>query len=117
MAADESVKKLEQRRQYLATRLARFGLILQGTITERTIRGEKDKKQKPGQTYGPYYQWTFKREGKTVTVNLTQEQAQIYQKAIDNNRELELILKELREISEQILDAQTEGVRRRNTGK
>jgi hypothetical protein len=86
-------------------------------FTERMVKGEKDKKQKPGRTYGPYYQWTFKREGKTITVNLTKEQAKLYQRAIDNNREMEETLKEMRVLSEKILEAQTEGVKRRKTSK
>ena len=52
----------------LARRLSDTGLILQGTITERTI--ERQDPEAKGQTrvYGPYYQWTFKEAGKTITV-------------------------------------------------
>jgi len=113
MEIKSSVEKLETRRRRLAEKLARIGPILQGTITERTFKGDEKKKQDPGRTYGPYYQWTFKREGKTVTVNLGPKQVKVFQRAIDHNREVELILQEMRSLSEQILDAQTEGVKRR----
>ena len=64
-------------------------------------------------TLGPYYQWTFKREGKTVTNNLSKAQVRRFQKAIDANKNVEGILKELRELSREILEATTKGVERR----
>jgi hypothetical protein len=97
---------LERRYRRLARKLAATGTILQGTITERTIARED-------RTLGPYYQWTFKREGKTVTVNLSASQAGEFQKAIDNNREFEKTVKEMRELSLAICEAQTEGVKKR----
>lgn len=117
MKQDKSIERLKRRYQSLAGKLAKTGPILQGTITERTVKGDKDKKQKPQKAYGPYYQWTFKREGRTVTVNLTKEQARLYQKAIDQNRKVEEILKEMRDLSEKILEAQTQGVKKRKSGK
>jgi hypothetical protein len=106
----KSMKKnqteMERRCRKLAEGLAATGPILQGTITERTI-------DKEDRTYGPYYQWTFKREGKTVTVNLSASQAELFQKAIDNNRELEKTIKEMRELSLEICEAKTEGVKKR----
>lgn len=117
MKQDKSIERIERRYQSLADKLAKTGPILQGTITERTVKGDKDKKQKPGESYGPYYQWTFKRVGKTVTVNLTKEQARLYQKAIDQNRKVEEILKEMKELSEEILEARTQGVKKRKSRK
>ena len=75
--------------------------------------------QAPGRekTYGPYYQWTFKRTGKTVTVNLTASQAKTYQRAIDNHRKMEKTLEEMRTLSLEILEAKTQGVRKRKPRK
>ncbi len=117
MKQEKYTERMQRRYQTLSGKLARTGLVLQGTITERTVKGEKDKKQKPRKAYGPYYQWTFKKEGKTVTVNLTKEQARLYQKAIDQNRKVEDILKEMRDLSEKIMEAQTQGVKRRKPRK
>ena len=71
--------------------------------------------QKPGKQkkYGPYYQWTRKRRGKTVTVNLTASQAKVYQRAIDNHRKMEKIMQEMRALSLQICENSTEGVKKR----
>jgi len=107
---ESETERMERRYRKLAAKLAGTGPILQGTITERTIE-DGDK------TYGPYYQWTFKREGKTVTVNLSQSRAKLFQTALDNNRELEETLNEMRELSRLIGEAKTEGVKKRNSAK
>lgn len=53
----------------------------------------------PPQRHGPYYQLTWKERGKTVTRRLPAEQAQLYQEWIDNRRELDALLQQMREIS------------------
>jgi hypothetical protein len=110
-----SLAALQRRYERLAGRLAKTGLVLQGTITQRTLH--RPHPEAPGQqkTYGPYYQWTWKQEGKTVTVNLTAPQAKAYQRAIDNHRRLTGLLREMRALSLQILEATTPSVQRRKT--
>jgi len=117
MKTKTSTGKMERRYQSLASKLAGTGLILQGTITERTIEKKPVKNQDQPQTYGPYYQWTYKRAGKTVTVNLTSKQAKLYQSAIDNNRELERTINEMRKFSREICEEKTEGVKKRKSSK
>ena len=109
----------EERRRLkaLARRLGDTGLVLQGTITERTIEREDPEAKGQTRTYGPYYQWTFKEAGKTVTVNLSAAQAKAYQRAIDNNRKMEEIIREMRELSRAIGEATTEGVKKRKPRK
>jgi len=109
--------RMKKRHQSLAKKLAGAGPILQGSISERVIKGQKGAKQKEGETYGPYYQWTFKEDGKTRTVNLTRQQAKVYQKAIDENKKIASILGEMRELSRKILEAETKGVERRKQAK
>lgn len=108
------VQRLTKRYARLASRLAQPGLLLQGNITERTITRPDPQDPKHPKTIGPYHQWTFKRNAKTVTVNLSASQRKRFQKAIDNNRKLETLLTEMRELSRQILDVTTKGVQRRN---
>ena len=106
---------MKRRYAQLATRLSKLGFILQGTITERTIIRPDPKAPKKQKTYGPYYQWTFKRAGKTVTINLTAPQAKTYQRAIDNHRKMEDMLEQMRTLSLQILEAKTQGVKKRKS--
>ena len=109
--------RLRARYERLAGGLGRPGLLLQGTITARTIPratadGEGEKK-----SYGPYYQWTWKAGGKTVTVNLSAAQRPLFQRAIDNQRKLERTLARMRDLSRQILELSAEGVPRRTPRK
>jgi hypothetical protein len=109
----QEVRRLKRRYERLTARLARLGLIVQGTITERTITKEDPHHSGRSKTIGPYYQWTFKRSAKTVTVNLSALQRKPFQKAIDNNQRLEALLTQIRELARQILEATTQGVQRR----
>ena len=106
-------QQLERRREALTRKIAALGPVLIGTITQRTITREDPDAPGQEKEYGPYYQWTFKRDGKTVTVNLSAQQAKKYQKAIDENRKLEKLLNDLRETSLQLLEATTQGVPKR----
>lgn len=78
------------------------GYILQGSVVRRKLQRRVGTIWK---TYGPYYLWTRKIKGKTVTVALTDEQARIIRQAISRNRELEQCLDRLRSLSEQIIIA------------
>lgn len=104
---------LRRRYQKLADKLAETGLILQGTITERSIERPDPADPIKSKIYGPYYQWMWKKEGKTVTVNLTKSQAKIYMKAISNNRELGNIIQKMRDASLKICEITTTGVKKR----
>lgn len=107
------LKQLKRSYAQLTQRLAKLGPVLQGTITERAIERADPNNPKRTKTYGPYYQWTFKRAGKTVTVNLTCQQAKRYQTAIDNQRALDDITDQMRELSLQILASTTKSVVKR----
>jgi len=106
-------QNLKKRHAQLADQLSRMGLVLPGTITERTIIGQASKKQMDRKKYGPYYQWTRKVNGKTITVNLSKAQIDLFRKAINNNRKSEQILSEMRRISIQRLENETQSVKRR----
>ena len=113
----KKIEELRKRYERLASQLAKLDLIVQGTITERTITKKDPRNPAATRTIGPYYQWTFKRRGKTVTVNLSASQVKPFQKAIDINRKAENLLSKMRELSRKILDASTEGVKRYNSIK
>jgi len=113
MKKTKSAEHKRQRYERLKEQLSGPGLILQGTIRPRKILRDDPKRPGSRKAYGPYHQWTFKREGKTVTVNLTPEQAKAYQKAIDNHGKMEKVLRRMRTLSLQILEETTKGVKKR----
>ncbi len=95
----------------IAGRLAQAGFALPGTLTDRTIRCGKPAcrcARDPARLHGPYHQWTRKIDGKTVTVNLTDEQAARYQPWFANAQALRALLSELEELSLRIA-SQAEG--------
>ena len=113
MKDSSAVLALKNRHQRLQKELAQVGLIALGTISRRMIVKPDPADKTKKKTYGPYYQWTYKQQGKTVTVNLTSNQAREFQAAIDNQRKLELIVKKMHELSKMILQSTTEGVLKR----
>lgn len=113
MEEKKELPALKQRYAKLAAQLGAPELILQGTITERTLKKKQRTVRGGGKTLGPYYQWTFKRDGKTVTVNLSKAQKKRFQKAMDANKKVKAILKKMRELSREILETSTTGVMRR----
>jgi hypothetical protein len=108
-----SVAKLEKRFRRLARSLAQTGLILQGSVNEVT-----PEPLRPGANpRGPYYVWTWKLKAKTHTVALSKAQVGTFQKAIANHRKLKKIIGQMRELSWQILETTTEGVKKRKLPK
>jgi len=86
----------------VARRLAEAGYALPGTLIERAMRCGKPNcgcKGDPPRLHGPYYQWTRKVDGKTVTVNLTDDQVARYGPWFANARALRGALNELEQLS------------------
>jgi hypothetical protein len=104
--------RLRRRFQRLADRLGKAEWVLVGTILPRRIPARHGASRK---RLGPYYQWTFKEAGKTVTVNLSVSQVKLFQRAIDRQRQVEQILEQMRRLSRQFLDATTRGVTKRKS--
>lgn len=102
-------ERLRRRIERLAAQLGRPGCVLVGTIRPRWIPARRGKAKG---RLGPYYQWTFKDRGKTVTVNLAPAQVKLFQQAIDRQRRAEDLLAEMRALSRQYLEATTHGVKR-----
>ncbi len=72
--------------------------MLRGTITKCRLPCGKPTcrcKADPPILHGPYYLWTRKVAGKTVTVRLTAEQAARCQRWIRNMRKLDRLLRAL----------------------
>lgn len=92
----------ERRYRALASQLADIGLIAQGSITCRYTRcGSPGCRchADPPQPHGPYYQWTAKIAGKTVTRRLTEHQARLYKELIGNDRQLRTLISQMRQVA------------------
>jgi len=58
----------------------------------------------PPRLHGPYYQWTRKVRGKTVTVRLTQQEAELLETWIANGRRLDRLLDQMQRVSLRVTD-------------
>lgn len=76
----------------LREQLAHTGWISEGYVQDRG----------PG-AGGPCYQWTRKVKGKTVSVALSREQYHWLKEAIANWRKLQILLKEMQQLSRRVL--------------
>ena len=61
--------------------------------------------------HGPYYQWTRKVRGKTVTVRVTPAQAKLLREWIHNGRRLDRILRQMETVSKRLTDRMLRAVR------
>ena len=91
-----------QRLTELIAELATLGFCLPGSVAERQIRCPNPGchcHHDPPQLHGPYLAWTRKVSQKTVTRNLTAEQARRYRAWFENNRRLRQLTTELQALS------------------
>jgi len=92
----------DRQRRALQTQISELGYCLPGTLTERRTRCSSPGcrcRSDPPALHGPYYSWTRKINGKTVTRTLTPEQARRYQPWFDDARELRALAAQLEALS------------------
>jgi hypothetical protein len=92
----------QQRLQEILQELATLGFCLPGSVAERQIRCPKPGCRchaSPPQLHGPYIAWTRKVDQKTITRNLTPEQARRYGPWLESNRRLRQLTSELQALS------------------
>ena len=96
---EQRLASYENRYRQLAAQLAEIGMISAGTLTRRYTRctspGCKCNADPP-QPHGPYWQWTRKIDGKTLTRRLTPAEAKLYREWIANDRRLHRIIDQMR---------------------
>jgi hypothetical protein len=93
-------QKLQRRFQSLKEELATIGWLTHGSVTPNH----------PG-----HWRWTRKVKAKTVTVALSQAQADLFKDAIANHRKLESILHQMRAISQEVLLKSVPGTAKKRT--
>jgi hypothetical protein len=106
-----------QRFQELKTELARIEYFCKGTVLTRMVKCGKPQcacHSKPAKRHGPYYEWTYKAQGRTVNVRLSTETAPLFQAAATQHRKLKSILNRLEKLSRQALAKSARDAARRH---
>ena len=94
-----------RRHQQIQAELSQIGLVLPGSLTDRTTRCQRAGchcHADPPQLHGPYPTWTRKISGRTVTRTLTAEDAERLRPYFDAHRHLRQLITELEAISIQL---------------
>jgi hypothetical protein len=99
----------------IAAELASLGLALPGTLTQRHVRCGRANCRchaDPPALHGPYWQWTRKIGGKTITRLVPGDQLDDYRQWLDNHRRLRALIAELEALTLAIADADARARRR-----
>ena len=97
----------DQRFERLKREVCDVGPLRRGSVVRRFMPCGKlgcRCQATPPQLHGPYYQWTRKLRGKTVTVRLTEEEAEHIREWIENGRKLNRIVAEMEKLSLRMTD-------------
>jgi len=99
--------KLENKYKQLQKELSQIGYICNGSIMSLYRKCGKPKcgcNENPETKHGPYYIWTRKEKGKTITRSLSEERFHQCQQCIENYKNMERIIEEMKKISIQIFE-------------
>ncbi len=102
----EAIRKCEASYRELCRSLAEVGFIWPGTVQSKKLACGKAYcacHRDPEARHGPYWYWTSKKAGKTVSRMLTKEEAAILVPWVRNRQMVEATLKRMRQISMQTL--------------
>ena len=98
----------QDRAARIAAELASIGPALPGTLIQRHVRCGKPGcrcRADPPVLHGPYWQWTRKTAGKTITRLVPDDQLEDYRQWLDNHRRLRALIAELEALTLAIADA------------
>ena len=104
---DDPVAALRDRHRHLAAQITATGFTATGTVLKvRTVCGTPGCAchTDPARRHGPYWQYTRKVNGKTITRRLTSTQAALYTQWISNTRTLRNLLTQMQQVSDQARD-------------
>ena len=105
-AYDATMRRYEKQYDELKTELQTLGFIGQGSVSTGRITCGRPACRchiDPEARHGPYHYWTRKARGKTVGLKLTDDELGLYREWIEDNRELERLVKEMRRVSSRVL--------------
>jgi hypothetical protein len=99
--AERQLEKLYNDYESIRAELSELGYILPGTLQKREYKCGKPNCRcaNEGVFHGPYYQWTRKINGKTVTINFEKEVGEKVKEWTKNNQRFRRISQRLEKTS------------------
>ncbi len=110
-ATAQRLRPYREQVRRLAARLAGTGFLTKGTVIRHYARCGNPEcrcRRDPAQGHGPYYRWSTKVAGKTVTRHLSDEEGRLYLEWIAERRRVRKILDEIERLSEKAAAAALE---------
>ena len=101
-----NLDRYAQRFRELKREFQALEYFCKGTVLKRMMKCGKAHcacRHDPAKRHGPYFEWTYKAQGKTVNVKLTPEAAPVYRFASQQYRKLKSLLKRLERLSQTAL--------------
>jgi hypothetical protein len=105
----------EKRYEELKRAITALGFFRYGSLVRRFMPCGKTGcrcQALPPELHGPYYQWTRKVDGKTVTVRLSKQEAALLQTWTANGRQLDHILAQMERVSHRATDRLLRNIRK-----
>ena len=112
-----ATQKDQERYNVLKQSIAEIGPIRRGSVMRRLMpcgRAGCRCQATPPKLHGPYYDWTRKVKGKTVTVRLTKEEADLLREWIANGRKLNKIVAQMEKVSLRVTERMLRQARKRS---
>jgi hypothetical protein len=101
-APTTGVDPLRSRFRQTRQQLQQVDYFLKGTVLKRMMKCGQPTcacQRDASQRHGPYFQWTYKLQGKTVSVTLSPQAAPLYQAATKQHRQLKVVLARMERLS------------------
>jgi hypothetical protein len=95
---------LQAKLDRLKAQIAQVGFVCPGSVVRRYMPCGKPGcrcQADPPMLHGPYWQYSHKVGGKTITRRLTPDQARLYQQWIANRRRIDQLLAQMQQVSAQ----------------
>jgi hypothetical protein len=101
---DRYAQQFRELRQHLQ----QLEYFCKGTVLERRMKCGQPGcacHTDPSKRHGPYWEWTYKAQAKTVNLRLSPEAGRIYKRATQQSRKLKSLLNRLERLSRAALHA------------
>jgi hypothetical protein len=98
----EQVRRYREEYARLKVGLREIGFICEGSLLERWMRCGKPNcacSRQKARRHGPYFQLSWKEEGKTMSRRLSPEQAALYRQWVANRQRLQFIIGKMQQVS------------------